>query len=64
MTPDPRRRWFPFSIPEVEVTLAVYALSTSTLAFLGVEKRPLAWFTLGYLAFAYLAGVIAALAVG
>ena len=58
MTPDPERRWFPFSIPEVEVTLAIYALSTSTLAFLGVEKRPLAWFTLGYLAFAYLAGLL------
>ncbi|NOT30718.1 MAG: hypothetical protein HOP15_09760 [Planctomycetes bacterium] len=58
MTPDPGRRWFPFSIPEVEVTLAIYALSTSTLAFLGVEKRPLAWFTLGYLAFAYLAGLL------
>ena len=58
MTPDPGRRWFPFSIPEVEVTLAVYALSTSTLAFLGVEKRPLAWFTLGYLALAYMAGLM------
>lgn len=58
MTPDPGRRWFPFSIPEVEVALAIYALSTSTLAFLGVEKRPLAWFTLGYLAFAYLAGLL------
>ena len=58
MTPAPGRRWFPFSIPEVEVSLAIYALSTSTLAFLGVEKRPLAWFTLGYLAFAYLAGLL------
>jgi len=58
MTPAPGRRWFPFSLPEVEVTLAIYALSTSTLAFLCVEKRPLAWFTLWYLAFAYLAGLL------
>lgn len=58
MAPYPGRRWFPFSILEVEVVLALFAFLTSALAFLGVEKRPLAWFTLGYLGFAYLAGLL------
>jgi hypothetical protein len=58
MTPSPCRRWFPFSLPEIEVTLGIFALSTSALAFLGVEKRPLAWFTLGYLALVYVAGLL------
>jgi hypothetical protein len=58
MAPSPGRRWFPFSASEVEIALGLCALFTSTLAFSGVEKHPLAWFTLGYLVFAYLAGLL------
>lgn len=58
MAPSPSRRWFPFSATEVEIALGLCALLTSTLAFVGVEKHVLVWFTLEYLAFAYLAGLL------
>ena len=58
MPPSPSRRWFPFSATEVEVALGLYALLTSALAFLGVERHALAWLTLGYLAFVYQAGLL------
>lgn len=58
MPPSPSRRWFPFSATEVEIALGLYALLTSALAFLGVERHALAWFTLGYLAFLYQAGLL------
>ena len=59
MPPSPGRRWFPFTATEVELALGLCALSTSTLAYLGLERHLLAWTTLGALAFAYLAGLVA-----
>jgi hypothetical protein len=52
------RTWFPFTVTEVEVFLGLFAFLTTCLAFLGLENRSLAWVSLGYVAFAYLAGLV------
>jgi hypothetical protein len=58
MAPKPSRYWFPFGASEVELALGLCALLTSTLVFLGLERHILAWFTLGFLSLAYLAGLL------
>ena len=52
------RTWFPFTLTEVEVALGLFGFVTACLAFLGAKNSVLAWVTLGYVALAYLAGLV------
>lgn len=58
MPPLRRRPWFPFTAIELEIAMGAFAFLTTCLAFLGIERLPLAWTTLGYVAFVYLAGLL------
>jgi hypothetical protein len=51
-------RWFPFTHIEVEVALGLFGFLSACLAFLGVQNSVLAWGTLGYVALAYIAGLV------
>lgn len=58
----PRRSgavWFPFTVWEVELVLAVFAFAATCLTFLGLDGRTLAYASLGYVVLAYLAGLLA-----
>ena len=56
--PPRRRPWFPFTATEVQIVLGSFAFLFTCLGLIGVERRALAWSTLGYVLLVYLAGLL------
>lgn len=57
MTRDSGRRWFPFSIVEIEVTLAVFGVIAAGLGFLGASFHHFVVLAVSFFTATYIAGL-------
>lgn len=58
MTNEPSRAWFPFSLPELELGLAVFGCLITALTLAGISRPAIVLAAIGFLVVAYLAGLL------
>ena len=58
MTNEPPRAWFPFSLPELELSLAVFGCLIAALTLAGISRPAIVLAAFGFPVIAYLAGLL------